>query len=467
MTSLPDRDPPDYVAPGPGDVGVALDGEPKNSSDADNAAVVVPPLHLADGLPPLIDEPGPLADAVTALRGGRGPIAVDAERASGYRYGQRAYLVQLRRSGAATMLIDPTAFADLSSLAAVLGESEWVLHAANQDLPCLAEIGLIPHAGVFDTELAGRLLGLPRVGLAALMEHQLGFSLAKEHSAADWSTRPLPEAWLHYAALDVELLVELRDILDELLIAAGKRDWASEEFAAIVAAPPARPRTDPWRRTSGMHRVRNSRGLAIVRSLWYARDEIAQNRDISPGRILADAAIIEAALALPSDIDALQALGAFRHRGAKRHIATWSRSVSAALALPASELPPLSLPGDGPPPPRVWADRDPVAAARLRKARAGLTAVALSSDLPVENLISPDAVRRVIWKPPTPVTSESVAASLARLGARSWQIELTLPVLLEALAITEPVAIDTGLRPGDTTPTEPSPAVSPPDATSD
>ncbi len=440
MTSSPDNS-----APEPGDVEVAA-----RADDADDAALVVPPLLLADGLPPLIDEPGPLAEAVTALSDGHGPIAVDAERASGYRYGQRAYLVQLRRSGAGTMLIDPTAFDDLSSLADVLGKSEWVLHAANQDLPCLAEIGLIPHAGVFDTELAGRLLGLPRVGLAALMERQLGFSLAKEHSAADWSTRPLPTAWLHYAALDVELLVELRDILDELLVVAGKREWASEEFAAIVAAPPARPRTDPWRRTSGMHRVRNPRGLAIVRGLWYSRDEIAQTRDISPGRILADAAIIEASLALPSDIDALQALGAFRHRGAKRHISTWSRSVSAALALPASELPPLSLPGDGPPPPRVWADRDPVAAARLRKARAGLTGVAASSDLPVENLISPDAVRRVIWKPPTPVTSEAVAAELVRLGARRWQVEMTLPVFLEALAITEPPPADT-----------------PPDATSD
>jgi len=400
----------------------------------------LPRLQLADGLPPLIESEEALTEAIDRLRSGHGPVAVDAERASGYRYGQRAYLVQLRRADTGTMLIDPTAFDDLTALGDVLGDIEWVLHAANQDLPCLAEVGLVPRAGLFDTELAGRLLGLPRVGLAALVERQLGASLAKEHSAADWSTRPLPAPWLHYAALDVESLVELRDALDDLLVQADKREWASQEFAAIVTAPPAAPRVDPWRRTSGMHRIRSTRGAAVVRALWYARDEVARTRDIAPGRILPDAALIEAALALPADAEALQALGAFRGRGARRYTSTWSRTIAMAMVLPNSELPPVSVPGDAPPPPRVWGDRDPVAAARLRRARAALGALAESLELPVENLIAPDAVRRVLWKPPTEPTAEAIGAELDSLGARPWQIELAEPILTEVCQ-PEPVVV--------------------------
>src|SRR5690606_37661080 len=178
-------------------------------------------------------------------------VAVDAERASGYRYGQRAYLIQMRRAGAGTALIDPIACPDLSGLDAALADTEMVLHAANQDLPCLAEVGLVPRR-LFDTELAGRLLGYPRVGLGSMVENVLGYVLEKGHSAADWSTRPLPEDWLRYAALDVELLIELRDALEEELEAAGKLEWAREEFDAILATPPKPPRPDPWRRTSGI-----------------------------------------------------------------------------------------------------------------------------------------------------------------------------------------------------------------------
>src|SRR4030095_12945005 len=119
-------------------------------------------------------------------------------------------------------------------LATALAEGEWVLHAASQDLACLAELGMKPRR-LFDTELAARLAGFERVGLAALTEQLLGFTLEKHHSAADWSTRPLPQAWLSYAALDVELLVELRDALAAELIAQGKDEWAAEEFAALVA----------------------------------------------------------------------------------------------------------------------------------------------------------------------------------------------------------------------------------------
>ncbi|MDT3395488.1 ribonuclease D [Streptomyces sp. B1866] len=405
---------------------------PGDATQAHLPPAPVPLLEPREGIPPVVAGPEELAGIVAAFAAGHGPVAVDAERASGYRYGQRAYLVQLRRAGAGTALVDPVGCPDLSALGAALGDTEWVLHAATQDLPCLRDIGMVPDR-LFDTELAGRLAGYARVGLGAMVENVLGYSLEKGHSAVDWSTRPLPEPWLRYAALDVELLVDLRDALEEELERQGKREWARQEFAAIAAAPPPPPRKDPWRRTSGMHKVRRRRQLAVVRELWTARDGVARRRDVSPGKVLGDAAIVEAALALPANVRALAALPGFGHRMGRRQLDHWQAAVDRARALPESELPLPAQPVTGPPPPRSWADKDPVAAARLSAARAAVTALAERLAMPQENLISPDTVRRLCWEPPAPATPESVAAALAGHGARPWQVEQVAPALTAAL----------------------------------
>ncbi|EME98147.1 ribonuclease D [Streptomyces mobaraensis NBRC 13819 = DSM 40847] len=389
-------------------------------------------LEPREGIPPVVADRDALAAVVAAFAGGRGPVAVDAERASGYRYGQRAYLVQLRREGAGSALIDPVGCPDLSSLGEAIGDAEWVLHAATQDLPCLREIGMTP-ARLFDTELAGRLAGFARVGLGAMVENVLGYALEKGHSAVDWSTRPLPEPWLRYAALDVELLIDLRNALEKELDRQGKLEWARQEFDAIAAAPPAPPRKDPWRRTSGMHKVRRRRQMAVVRELWTARDQIAQKRDVSPGKVLGDGAIIEAALNMPANAHALAALPGFGPRMSRRQLEQWQAAVDRARAVPESELPQPGQPLTGPPPPRAWADKDPVAAARLSAARAAVSALAERLTMPQENVITPDTVRRVCWEPPRDLSPEAVAAALAGHGARPWQVEQVTPVLVRAL----------------------------------
>lgn len=398
----------------------------------DNAPAPVPLLDPREGIPPVVASPEALAEVIAAFAAGTGPVAVDAERASGYRYGQRAYLVQLRRAGAGTALIDPVACPDLSGLDAAFDGTEWVLHAATQDLPCLTEIGMHP-TRLFDTELAGRLAGFARVGLGAMVENVLGYTLEKGHSAVDWSTRPLPEPWLRYAALDVELLVDLRDALEEELDRQGKLEWALEEFAAIAAAPPAAPRVDPWRRTSGMHKVRRRRQLAVVRELWNARDKVARERDVSPGRVLTDAAIVAAALSVPPDAASLASLNGFGGRTSRRQLEGWMAAIDRARALPDSALPPPTAPVTGPPPPRAWADKDPAAAARLSAARSAVTTLAEQLNLPQENLITPDTVRRVCWEPPAELSVDRVAEALTSRGARSWQVTLVSPVLLGAL----------------------------------
>jgi ribonuclease D len=399
-------------------------------------AIVEPPslptLELSAPVPIPLEAASELQALVDAIVSAEGPVAIDAERASGYRYGQRAYLVQLRRDGAGTWLIDPIGIPDLAPLNDVIRGEEWVLHAANQDLPCLAELGLRP-SRLFDTELGARLAGYERVGLAAMVEMVLGYNLEKGHSSADWSQRPLPQDMLRYAALDVEVLVALRDHLEGVLREQGKWHWAQEEFAAVAAASPSPPRAEPWRRTSGIHRLRTRRQLANVRALWQLRDQTAQRRDIAPGRVLPDAALVEAALRSPATVDELLTLPVFSGRANRRRGAVWFSALQEAAALPDDQLPSPAGPGDVPPPTHRWSERDPVAAHRLAAARAAVLEIAAELELPVENLVEPAVVRRLAWSPPKDTDAETVRSVMAAAGSRRWQIELTAQALAEAL----------------------------------
>lgn len=418
-----------------------MEGDRPGEPQADSTTGTDAPVLLrepAEGTPPVVADPTALAEACAKIVGGSGAIAVDTERASGYRYWPKAYLVQLRREGAGSFLIDPIPLEGrLGPLAEVLNNAEWVLHAASQDLPCLAELDLHP-ATLFDTELAGRLAGYERVALGTLVERLLGYQLEKGHSAADWSKRPLPVDWLNYAALDVELLIELREKLEAELAAQGKLEWARQEFEAVRTAPPPAPRAEPWRRTSGVHKIRSARGLAAVRELWQARDELARKRDRAPSRILPDSAIINAVIADPKTVEQLQALPVFSGRVQRKYTASWLRHLQAARALPASELPTPAQQTDGPPPVNRWGDKDPDAAARLSAARAALAAIAEDRRLPVENLLLPELVRRTCWRPPAELDEDSVAEVLRAAGARPWQIELTVTALSKALHSTAP-----------------------------
>lgn len=385
----------------------------------------------ADGLPGVLTTQWELERAVGALAKARGPVAVDAERASGFRYGQHNYLVQVRRPGAGTFLIDPIALPDLSALSDTVAEDEWVFHAASQDLWPLREQHLEPRR-IFDTELAARLLGMPRVGLAAVVAEILGLRLAKEHSASDWSRRPLPDDWLRYAALDVEVLVELRDELAQRLDDAGKLSWAEEEFAAVLAAPAPAPRPEPWRRISRITDLRGRQALAVARELWLTRDENARNRDISPGRVLPDRAIIQAAAAQPRTIPELLKLREFGGRNVRQRAPMWLDAINRALALPADQLPTTrGVASDAPPPTRTWSEKSPGAAARWNAVRPAVVALAEALSLPVENLLQPDALRRLAWD--ETIGPDQVAEFLAGRGARAWQIAQVEPVIAGAL----------------------------------
>ena len=376
--------------------------------------------------------------AVEAIAVGSGPIAIDAERASGFRYSQRAYLIQIFRRGSGVFLFDPPAIGDFSELNAVIANEEWVLHAASQDLACLREVGLFPMR-IFDTELGARLAGLPRVGLGTVVEELLGIHLAKEHSAADWSTRPLPQSWLVYAALDVELLVDLRDAVRGLLADQGKIDLAEQEFAAVLGRDAKPAKTDAWRRLSGLHTVRGAQNLAVARELWEARDSFAREIDTAPGRLVPDASLVAAAKALPETRQGLAAMREFNGRASRTELSRWWAAIEAGKST--DDLPALRVSGDTMPPPRAWSDRNPEADRRLKAARAAMTVVSEQLTIPMENLLTPELLRRIAWSPPATLDLDGVRGALAELGARPWQVDAISQVIVDAFveAGQEPV----------------------------
>jgi ribonuclease D len=410
-----------------------------------------PLLAPVGGVPELVETSEGLGEVLSQLKAGSGPIAIDAERASGYKYSARAYLIQIKRSGGGLHLIDPIAVGQSpywNEMSDAFADQEWIIHASTQDLACLREVGINPQI-IFDTELAGRIAGCERVGLGPLTEQLLDVTLAKEHSAVDWSLRPLRPEWLNYAALDVELLVELRDEIEKLLIANRKLEWAKQDFAAILKSPPPSPRKDPWRRTSGIHKIRDLTALAIIRSLWAARNEFAKEIDLAPGRVFNDETLVLIATKPPKGFGDFKKALLRRTRLTSMPFEEWFELFEAAQQMTGEELPKLRMPSEGLPAPKMWQSRNPLGYARLTHARAAVLECAAENSMPAENLISPEAVRRVCWPTPTAEIADRlkfVASELAEFGARSWQIELISGPISAILGETEPLIVEVPLE---------------------
>lgn len=399
-------------------------------SEATDLPLLVTPRHPIE----LVTSGDQWHRLLDALGEGAGPLAIDVERASGFRYSQRAYLVQIFRRGTANFLIDPVEVPDLSELTRQFGEDEWVFHAAQQDLPSLRELGVQPTT-LFDTELGARLAGLPRVGLQGVAEDILGLRLVKAHSAADWSTRPLPDDWLHYAALDVEILPDLRDGIHQILLGSGKLPLATEEFDALLTFQPPDRGPEPWRRLSGLHQVRGARKLAVARELWNAREELARERDVAPGRLLPDRSVIAVAIDTPDSKAALAGVKTFHGRESRRELDRWWQAIERGLTT--DDVPQLRAPSTSLPPPRAWAERAPEAHRRLVIAKDMLAKVAQSLAIPVENVLTPDHLRRLCWEPLDPHSPTAIDTQLQNLGARRWQRDIAVPLFIEAFAEAE------------------------------
>lgn len=382
-----------------------------------------------------------IRQAADRLAQGTGWCAVDTERASGFRYHNRVCLLQIRRAGAGTMLIDvesdPQATTDF--IGRVLADTGWVVHAASTDLPYLEQLRLRPPQ-LFDTELAGRFLGFHRVNLAAMVEHYLGVRLRKNHGGEDWSRRPIPSEWLDYAALDVEYLLPLADAMrSELTQQHPKDEWVAEECDYLTRVYRGySPTPKSWEDLKGVHGLRTSKQLQVARWLWRVREKLARASDTAVSRLLPDKALVALATELPTTVPKVMRTPGYPPR-LRRKARYWANQVDKALRTAQDRWPePFPIPTyrDTPPSRYTWSRYYPESFPKLTMVREELARVAAQVEIPVENMIQSSDTNEIVWRSQElkEVTDDTeLLELLQRLQIRPWQQKLCLPIFTSIL----------------------------------
>ena len=346
----------------------------------------------------------------------------------------------MHRRRAGTFLFAPEGHREAlgETLGPVVNGKEWILHAAGEDLASLALLGLEP-GSLFDTELAARLAGFERPNLGAMVEHFTGTTLEKGHGREDWSTTPLPDEWLVYAAEDVTYLHILAEALAEELDARGMLDAAEQEFAHIIATRSTPPAQKTWRDVKGMSTVRTPAGLQIARALFAERDATARAQDISPSTVLPSRVIVEVAKAEPNHPGELAKVHGFpaRKRGATGR---WFGVIEAALRERRQAWPaPSRRASDVPPSKSHWQRHYPESYAVLDAARGHIAEAAAELGIGAENVVAPAVLRQVIWAAtddPVELTAalgtDFACRRLLEAGARPWQASIAGPRIARA-----------------------------------
>ena len=371
----------------------------------------------------LIASDNQIPEVISAIDGFE-VVGVDAERASGFKYGQDAYLVQLIVEQKA-YLLDPTGLstASLNELALQLNSKEWILHSATQDLPCLNALGFYPRS-LFDTEVAAKLLGFEKFGLASIVQEIEGIELKKEHSAADWSMRPLTNEMLEYAAQDVYFLLSLRNELWSRLEQAKRTEFAVEEFEHLLKFKPKDPGPNPWRRVSGIHALTKPSQLARLREMWLVRDAYAKENDIAPGRVVSDRSLSHAA---SKDYKSLAEMKSDKQFHGRLLPKLYNQLFEAYIAALNTEMPPLrEATGETIPHHKNWQKLKPEVDARYKKLKELLAQAHEETGIPVESFMSPAVIREALWQEIQP---ESLEEFFRASGAREWQLGFVLPLI--------------------------------------
>ncbi|MBX7209107.1 MAG: HRDC domain-containing protein [Verrucomicrobiaceae bacterium] len=236
-------------------------------------------------------------EARQMLAGGmQARCCIDTEADSLHHFQEKLCLIQIAFDGRYA-LVDPLAIADVGPLIALLDECELWIHGADYDLTMLRKAyGWIPKT-VRDTQIAARLVGHRKFGLAALVESVFGRNLSKASQKEDWSRRPLPETMLRYAVDDVRYLLPLADHLGEELRTQNRHEWFLQSCRSLQAGVAARsisPREDGWR-MQGAGRLQ-PKGLALLKAFWEWRDSAASERDIPCFRVMSNKQMLDYAV---------------------------------------------------------------------------------------------------------------------------------------------------------------------------
>ncbi len=285
---------------------------------------------------------GELAELVGSLEGGRA-VALDTESDSLHHHREKVCLVQIGVEGGG-WLVDPLAARDLSPLAPLLANPDVVkvLHGADYDVTTLKRDFGFEFAGLFDTMIASRFLGLSEIGLQALLRTEFGIALAKDSQKDDWSRRPLTPTQESYALADVAHLIPLHERLAARLAEAGRLEWVREECAVVAALEPARRGRDveAWQKMKGARRLPR-REQAVLRAVFAWRDGMADRTDIPAFKIVSTETLMDLAARHPATPEELRAMKGLSPR-VQRESAALLETIARAWALPEDDLPRLA-----------------------------------------------------------------------------------------------------------------------------
>jgi ribonuclease D len=278
---------------------------------------------------------------VSSLRGAQS-LSWDTEADGLHHYPAKLCLVQVADNRGQSHLIDPLALPTLTPLGSFFADPDVlkVLHAADNDLGYLKRLYGFTAAGIFDTAIAARFLGVTSLSLEGLLRDFLGVDPGPSRQKDDWSKRPLSAAQETYALNDVLHLIPLRDRLAEELRGKGRLTWVEEECAAVAAMPAPSTRVDPdaYMGLKGAKDL-DGRGLAVLRELHLAREALAVKLDRPPFMILGNESLIALAALKPRDGEAILTVRGCTANVVRRAGEAILAAVERGLTVPESELP--------------------------------------------------------------------------------------------------------------------------------
>ncbi|RME07142.1 MAG: ribonuclease D [Anaerolineae bacterium] len=274
-------------------------------------------------------------------------IAVDTEANGMYAYQEQVCLLQFS-TPENDYVVDPLALDNLSPLGEIFANPaiEKVFHASEYDLIMLHQDFGFRVQGLFDTMIAARILGWPKVGLGSILKEQFGIEADKHLQRANWGRRPIPPDMLAYAQLDTHYLLPLRERMIPQLKSLGRWEIAQEDFrrASQVDSTHHRNGTDSVWRVRGAYDL-TPRQAAVLQELCRYRDARARSLNRPLFKVISDKALIEIARARPRSIQALAELPGVSPRQAQ-----WLGEGLLRAIRRGEKSPPLY------PPPRPYAD---------------------------------------------------------------------------------------------------------------
>jgi ribonuclease D len=293
-----------------------------------------------------VDRPEGLAAAIERMRGVQA-LAVDTEADSMHSFFEKVCLVQLATERGDAFVVDPLTLGGLGGMATIFSDPRTVkvFHGADFDVMSLRRDFAFEFRGIFDTMLAGQLLGDEKLSLRDYVIRFFGVTLEKAHTTCDWAKRPLEPSQLEYSYHDVAFLVRLMEIQRARLAEADLAEEAQIEFERLAKREPAKKEFDPhaWIKIDGARELGPVQQAALAR-LFALRDRHARALDRPPFKVVSNDTMVRIVRAMPSTSEALRSL-----KGVSSYVAgRMGREIAEAFA--AAEQ-------DGAPPPRPRSQR--------------------------------------------------------------------------------------------------------------